>query len=198
MVSSAVLFGWFCVAATALLSVDAAPVPPPCDLGIASKVKQKGVTGGGASVSTTSATQGSGTTNCVTRTPNSVEKKNVAGNTGVTATSVSAGDGAFGNLAAALTLVEDTEDGLGVKTKNGGKGFSEGTAAISQTAGANGGATVKKAKLDLLTDGEDLFDTKKVEKGTVTSSSSHQGSGAGDSIFEILNEAESKIKKSGD
>nr|QDO67070.1 cement protein 19k [Megabalanus volcano] len=198
MVSSGVLLGWLGIAAVALLSVDAAPVPPPCDLGIVSKVKQKGDTGGGASVTTTSATQGSGTTSCVTRTPNSVEKKKAAGSTGVTASSVSAGDGGFSNIAAALTLVEDTEDSLGATTKTGGKGDSHGTAAISQTGNANGGATFKKAKLDLLTDGEDLFETKKVKKGTVTSSSGHTGSGAGDSLFEILNEAESKIKKNGD
>ena len=88
--------------------MDAAPTLPPCDLKIISKMKQKGVTAGGASVSTTGATQGSGSIKCTLVSPTKVVKKTAVGNAGVSGASVSAEDGAFEGLVKALTSEFDT------------------------------------------------------------------------------------------
>ena len=80
-----------------------APIPPPCDLKIQSKVKQAGATSGGAAVTTTGSTGGSGKVTCVVAKPGEAVKKVAVGNSGVSGVGASAADGAFANLVKAVT-----------------------------------------------------------------------------------------------
>ena len=93
--------------------------------------------------------------------------------------------------------MKTAENGTVVKTKTVGKGATTGDAATTQTGAANGAADLKAAAIALLSDGDDLLKVTEVKKGAGTSSSGHKGSGVKDSLFKVLEEAETKIKLKG-
>nr|UEK51794.1 CP19k-like protein 2 [Amphibalanus amphitrite] len=199
MVSPQILLAWAAVGIAVLSSPTlGAPVPPPCDLKIKSKVGQAAVTKGGAAVSTTGSSGGTGTVHCVVVAPNQIVKKAAVGNTGVTGAGATAGDGILKNLVKGVTEVKTTKDGTKVKTKTAGKAGTGGTATIFQVADANGGVTEKSIKVDhLLTDDFEVIKIKEKKQGTATSSSGHKGSGVGDSLLKVVNEAETELKLKG-
>nr|UEK51772.1 CP19k-like protein 5 [Tetraclita japonica formosana] len=180
-----------------LASGKPATALPPCDLKIVSKLKQAGITEGGAAVSTTGSTQGSGVIKCVFKSPTSVVKKAATGNSGVSGASISADNGAFKNLVEALTDVKTTKKGTKVKTESAGEGATTGKATTLQNAAANGAATLTTAEIDLLTSGKGLFKVKEVKRGSATSSNSHKASGSGKSLFKVLNLGETELKLEG-
>nr|UEK51768.1 CP19k-like protein 1 [Tetraclita japonica formosana] len=165
----------------------------PCGLLTISNLTQKAITKGGAAVSSTGATQGSGSVRCITVTPVSVEKLAAVGNSGVSGSGVSAGNGILKHIVTSGTVAKRTKDGFKAKSGTSGSGASGGGAGILQDAAANGGTKLEIGELAVLTDGKNLLKIKQVKKGSATTSSGHKASGSRESVFGVENRGGTEI-----
>nr|UEK51765.1 CP19k-like protein 1 [Capitulum mitella] len=196
---SARLF-WICLGAAAAVPLQLpslTPVlgtPPNCNMSSHSGLKQSGQTTGTGSVSTTGSTTGSVSGLCAFTGPNSGTQDTGAGNSGVSGSGVSAGNGIFGQTVDAGAGVGTAPDKTVVQTATGGSGGSAGTAGTVQKAGANVGAEKKKTVIVTLSDGTKVVKIVDTGKGTSTGSTGHDGSTTGFGTFHVQQNTTSVIK----
>nr|UEK51766.1 CP19k-like protein 1 [Megabalanus ajax] len=164
-------------------------------IGIGSKLSSSIVTGGGAVVNTRGSTSGSATLHTSYKGPGESSETTTVGKTGLSETSAAASGGVSIQKNRAKTVVDSTEEGIEVKTGTEGKGITDGKAAGTQKAGAEGGAKTVDTTKFVYTDGENSFQVQHVERTAAESTSGHEASIEGFGTFGVLNFGTTITKK---